>query len=99
MIYYYFYFYFKLMDTSNIEDYDEIMEALIKRINKNFKGFRSASDADSMNVLSTIRKAIKEMKQTGIYYKRELALIPKANEEEFKAKYQEYLEKIEQFEF
>ena len=64
----------------NIEDYDDNVQGIIKQIERLFKKAKTASEADKMGVLTSVKKAIRELKDELVYFKQELFNIPKQRE-------------------
>lgn len=82
----------------DIEDYDDTIQSLIKKIEKYLKSSKSQNEADKLGILTSLKSAIKKLKTNLKYFSIELFKIPKQREAEFKQKHTEYNEKLKNFE-
>ena len=81
-----------------IEDYDEECIQLVKTIERFFKEWKNCAQADKAGHLESIRARIQKLRSLCTLYKSDLYLVPRAQEQEYRAKYDSYIDKIGKYE-
>jgi len=65
------------MDPSSIEDYDEQIQSLIKKMDKHFQNYEGTNVADRKNLLTIIGKGLSNFRELLTFYKHELSRVPR----------------------
>ena len=81
-----------------IEDYDDECQQLVKKIERLFKNWKEANKGDQSGLLESRRTGIKQLREVCTLFKSDLYLVPRAQEVEYRAKYDLYIEKIGKYE-
>ena len=81
-----------------IEDYEEQCKDHTKNVERLLKSWKMASNADKPGIVESIKHGIKQLREVCTLYKSDLYLVPRAQELEFRGRYDAYIEKIGKYE-